>query len=120
MSGSEQGATTPDAAAETTATVAEAPAPAAPAAVPAVSGDAAAQGESVYKKSCVNCHGMGVAGAPKLGDKAAWDARAAKGVDALLQSATKGLNLMPPRGACPNCTDDELKAGIEYMLQQVQ
>lgn len=75
-------------------------------------------GDAVYNSACAACHTSGVAGAPVLGDQAAWSARAAKGVDGLLSSAINGLNAMPPKGACATCSDDELKAAIEYMLSQ--
>jgi cytochrome c5 len=61
---------------------------------------------------------MGIAGAPKLGDKAAWKPRIAKGGDALLSSVKNGLNAMPPNGACANCSDDQLRSVIEYMVEQ--
>lgn len=92
--------------------------------VPADSGTATAAaagprtGEQVYNASCMACHASGVAGAPKLGDKAAWEPRAAKGIDGLLTTATSGLNAMPPKGTCADCSDDELKGAIEYMLSQ--
>src|SRR5690606_1163398 len=53
-------------------------------------------GDAVYKQVCAACHTAGVAGAPKLGDKAAWDTLAAKGLDALLASAINGKGAMPP------------------------
>jgi cytochrome c5 len=63
-----------------------------------------------------------VAGAPKLGDKAAWEPRIAKGKDALVQSAINGLpgTAMPPKGTCAACTDEDLEAAVEYMLSSVQ
>ncbi|GMQ83848.1 MAG: hypothetical protein BMS9Abin06_0592 [Gammaproteobacteria bacterium] len=75
-------------------------------------------GEQVYNASCMACHASGVANAPKLGDKAAWEPRAAKGIDGLLTTAASGINAMPPRGTCADCSDDELKGAIEYMLSQ--
>lgn len=75
-------------------------------------------GDEVYNASCLACHGTGVAGAPKVGDKAAWAERAAKGVDGLLSAAIKGINAMPPKGTCATCSDEELKAAIEYMLKE--
>lgn len=77
---------------------------------------AAMTGEQVYNKHCVVCHAAGVAGAPKIGDKAAWGPRQEKGIDALLASAIKGVNAMPPKGTCMSCSDAELKSAIEYML----
>ncbi len=73
-------------------------------------------GESIYKTSCSACHGTGAAGAPKFGDAAAWGPRAANGIDALLKSATSGKGAMPPKGMCMDCSADELKNTIEYML----
>jgi cytochrome c5 len=73
-------------------------------------------GEQVYNGNCVACHGTGVAGAPKFGDAAAWAPRIAKGMDALLASATNGLNAMPPKGLCMACSTDELRGAIEYMV----
>lgn len=83
-------------------------------AVPAAA--SAMSGEDVYKKHCVVCHAAGVAGAPKFQDKASWSARQSKGIDVLLKTAITGLNAMPPKGTCMNCSDDELKSAIEYML----
>ncbi|MDH3981172.1 MAG: c-type cytochrome [Gammaproteobacteria bacterium] len=114
---------------ETTAPqdAAQAPAPqiAEPEAQPPVEPQAAADkpaatvdGQKIYQASCQVCHTAGVAGAPKLGDKDAWVARIAKGNDALLSSVVKGLNAMPPKGACMGCSEDELRAAMEYMVEQ--
>ena len=77
-------------------------------------------GEQVYQAHCIACHGTGAAGAPKFGDAAAWKPRIAKGIDALLASATNGLNAMPPKGLCMSCSQDELKGAIEYMISNSQ
>jgi cytochrome c5 len=77
-------------------------------------------GQARFEKTCSACHATGVAGAPKLGDRAAWAPRIAKGIDALLQSAINGKNAMPPRGTCVSCSDAELKAAIEYMLSKAR
>lgn len=68
-----------------------------------------------YDKSCKVCHANGAANAPKTGDAAAWEPRMAKGMDALVLSVNKGLNAMPPKGMCFDCSDDDYKALIEYM-----
>lgn len=75
-------------------------------------------GGDIVKAACQMCHVPGVAGAPKIGDNAAWSARAEKGMDGMMQIAISGLNAMPPRGSCADCSDDELKAAIEHMLSQ--
>jgi cytochrome c5 len=96
----------------------------APAAAPAgATGEALAAagpktGEQVYQAHCIACHGTGAAGAPKMGDAAAWAPRIAKGIDALLASATNGKNAMPPKGLCMECSEDELKGAIEYMISK--
>jgi cytochrome c5 len=68
-----------------------------------------------YNKSCSVCHAAGVAGAPKVGDAAAWEPRLAKGMDALMASVKNGLNAMPPMGMCMDCTDEEYAELIKYM-----
>jgi cytochrome c5 len=68
-----------------------------------------------YDKSCKVCHATGAAGAPMTGDAAAWAPRLAKGMEALLVSVNNGLNAMPPKGMCFDCTDADYTALIEYM-----
>jgi cytochrome c5 len=68
-----------------------------------------------YDKSCKVCHAAGAAGAPKTGDAEAWAPRMAKGMDALVASVNKGLNAMPPKGMCFDCTDADYAALIQYM-----
>ncbi len=77
-------------------------------------------GETIYNQSCVACHAAGVAGAPKLGDKAAWEPRIAQGMDALMATVINGKNAMPPRGTCAACSDEDLKATVEFMVSKVQ
>lgn len=74
-------------------------------------------GKEVYSAACFACHDTGAAGAPKMGDAAAWGPRIDKGMDTLLNHAINGFNAMPPRGTCGNCSDDELKAAIEYIVE---
>lgn len=73
-------------------------------------------GEDVYKTTCFGCHGTGAAGAPKLGDSAAWSARTSKGLDAVISNAINGFNAMPPRGTCASCSDDDIAAAVNYMV----
>jgi cytochrome c5 len=73
-----------------------------------------------YDKSCKVCHAAGVAGAPKTGDAAAWAPHLAKGMDVLLQSVHNGLNAMPPKGMCFDCTDEDYTALIKYMSTPAQ
>jgi cytochrome c5 len=71
--------------------------------------------EDRYNKTCVVCHAAGAAGAPKTGVAAEWEPRMAKGMDAMVESVDKGMNAMPPKGMCFDCSADEFKALIEYM-----
>ncbi|MHC8303322.1 c-type cytochrome [Pseudomonas sp. PB3P13] len=73
--------------------------------------------DSVIAKHCNACHGTGLLGAPKVGDGAAWGERSKKegGIDGLLAKAISGINAMPPKGTCADCTDADLKAAIEKM-----
>ena len=82
--------------------------------------EAGRAGDAVYNKSCVACHSSGVAGAPKLGDAAAWASRLAQGVEAVYANAIKGIRGMPPRGTCMDCSDNEIKATVDYILENSQ
>ncbi len=77
-------------------------------------------GEQVVAQVCSACHGSGMLGAPKIGDKAAWGGRlkADGGIDGLFASASKGKGQMPARGGNPDLSDDELKGAIQQMLKQ--
>lgn len=79
-------------------------------------------GERVYNTTCSTCHKSGVANAPKVGDKLAWAPRIAKGMDTLMQSAINGMpgTSMLKKGTCFSCSDEELKAAIEYMISLSQ
>ena len=88
---------------------------AAVAAAPAVA-SGPRSGADVYTASCSACHGTGVAGAPKFGDAGAWAPRIAKSAETLMANAINGINGMPPRGLCMDCSDDEIKAAVEHMV----
>ena len=74
-------------------------------------------GEQVVRYQCVLCHGGGTGGAPRIGDRAAWERRSRGGFEALVRSATGGRGAMPPRGGLSDLTDEELRSAIRYMLQ---
>jgi cytochrome c5 len=85
-------------------------------------GELARSGEDVYNTACMACHMTGAAGAPKLGDVAAWADRLAKGTDALYVSGINGLpgTGMIAKGGCMNCSDDEVKAAVDHMIEGSQ
>ncbi len=91
---------------------------AAPAASTKASSDGPRSGEAVYNSTCTACHTSGVAGAPKVGDKAAWEARLAQGMDALLNTSIKGKGAMPPKGGNAGLSDEEIKGAVEHMLKK--
>lgn len=73
--------------------------------------------EENYNKTCSICHNIGVAGAPKFGDTAQWESRIAKGMDVLYANSINGLPPgMPAKGMCFDCSDDDLKAIVDYMV----
>ena len=77
---------------------------------------ASRSGEDIYRTSCAACHDTGAAGAPMLGDAGAWASFTEKGMDGMLRNSISGVNAMPPRGTCVNCSDDELREAIQFML----
>ena len=118
------GASAPAAAPAVAAAATPAPA-AAPAAVVAAaepaakSTDAAGAVPALYTQICQTCHAAGVAGAPKIGDKAAWAPRLAQGVDGLTASVIKGKGAMPPKGGSTG-SDADIKAVVAYMVGSVK
>jgi cytochrome c5 len=84
------------------------------AAAPSKTADAG-KGKAIHDATCVACHGSGVAGAPKDGDKAAWAPRLKSGMDSLYASALKGKNAMPARGGNASLSDADVKAAVDYM-----
>lgn len=78
----------------------------------------APNGKAIYDSTCIACHSTGAAGAPKLGDTAAWAPRIKTGVAALFASATKGKGVMPARGGNPKLTDAEVQAAVNYIISQ--
>ncbi|MDY0309071.1 MAG: c-type cytochrome [Castellaniella sp.] len=76
-------------------------------------------GKKLYESICVTCHSIGLAGAPKFGDKNAWAPYIQTGMDTMLKNAITGVNAMPPRGSS-QASDDELKAAIQYMVDAAQ
>lgn len=97
-----------------------------PAAVAAAAAPVAAplSGPQVFNQACNACHGAGIAGAPKLGDKAAWAPRIAQGADTLHKHALQGFQgktgVMPARGGWANLSDAEVAAAVDYMVSQAR
>ena len=78
-------------------------------------------GKDIYNGACAACHAAGILGAPKTQDAGDWSPRLAdKGRDGVWKSAIAGINAMPPMGACGNCSDDDILAAIDYMIEGVE
>ncbi|HEC13815.1 MAG TPA: cytochrome c5 family protein [Acidiferrobacteraceae bacterium] len=82
----------------------------------------AADGKATYNAACTACHGTGVAGAPKVGDKASWKPRIAQGNDTLYEHALKGYQgkkgFMPAKGGNASLADADVKAAVDFMVAQ--
>jgi cytochrome c5 len=107
----------PQASQQAAAQPAQMPAAAAPAAAPQA---AAIDAQKLYMQACQACHISGAAGAPKLGDKAAWAPRIAAGTDALVKSAIMGKGAMPPKGGRLDFSNEQISAIVSYMVSQSQ
>lgn len=71
--------------------------------------------EAKYNQACAACHAVGVAGAPKAFDAAAWQPKLATGMNTLVTSVTQGKGAMPPKGLCMDCSAEQFEALIKYM-----
>ncbi len=81
--------------------------------------------ETIYNASCMACHATGASNAPILGNKEAWSPRVAKGIEALYNSALNGVSVdgvmvMPVKGLCLDCSEDELHSVVDYMVSAVE
>ena len=81
-----------------------------------------ADAQSDYEASCTACHGFGIAGAPKLGDKENWAPRIEQGMAILYSNAIKGFSggsgFMPPKGGFTNLSDEQVEAIVDYIVEQ--
>jgi len=75
--------------------------------------------ESIYTSGCAACHDAGIAGAPMMGNKSQWEARQAKGYEMLVNNAYNGINGMPAKGLCADCTKEEIGIAVQYMLDTI-
>lgn len=78
--------------------------------------DASRSPEEIYSTGCAACHTSGVAGSPILGNQAQWAPRQAKGYEMLVYNTWNGINGMPAKGLCADCTKKEISIAVQYML----
>jgi cytochrome c5 len=88
--------------------------------VASVVASAGRSAESIYNVSCAACHNNGVAGAPKMGDVSAWANRLQQGLETVYGNAINGIRAMPAMGTCMDCSEDEIKITIDYILDNSQ
>jgi cytochrome c5 len=79
-----------------------------------------AHGQQIYRQACAFCHDKGVAGAPKIGDVAAWSPRLAQGLDTLYTVALRGKGAMPARGGNPALADADVRAAVDHLVAQAR
>ena len=77
-------------------------------------------GKAIYTNKCRACHDYGVAGAPRYGNSEVWAGRLTKGLDVLYKNSINGIRAMPARGGCYACSDDDIKAAVDYILVNSQ
>lgn len=77
-----------------------------------------ADGKKIYEQYCQACHNGGYPGAPKVGDKTAWQPLIRKGMDVLILNSITGIGNMPPNGSCSKCSTAEIKAAVKYMVNE--
>lgn len=77
-------------------------------------------GATIYTQKCAMCHSAGIAGAPKMGDAAAWVDRIGKGEELLISNAIQGFQgntgMMPAKGGCADCSDEEIQEAVKHMI----
>ena len=78
--------------------------------------------EARYAAACFACHSTGAAGAPRVapGNAGEWAPRLEKGIDAVVENTVNGIGTMPPKGLCFDCTPEELRAIVDFMIASSQ
>jgi len=86
--------------------------------------ETAPSGKTVFEASCANCHdsfiGGFISGAPAIDDADDWELLIPKGIDGLTGTTIAGIGEMAARGGCAECSDEEIRAAVEYMLEEIE
>jgi cytochrome c5 len=88
-------------------------------AITLVAGGASRSADEIYSIGCAACHNSGVAGSPVLGNQGQWEPRQTKGYEMLVDNAWNGINGMPAKGLCADCTKEEIGMAVQYMLDAI-
>lgn len=80
--------------------------------------DAARPGDAVYAAACAACHDSGAAGAPRIGRAGDWGDRLDQDTETLYDHAINGIGSMPAKGGCRDCSDEEVRAAVDHMLDE--
>lgn len=83
-------------------------------------GTFAADGKTIYSQTCAACHATGLGGAPRLSEKTAWAPRLEGGRGALVSAVIKGKGAMPPKAGNPSLSDGDIRAAVDYMVEQIK
>lgn len=74
--------------------------------------------EDIYSAICARCHDTAVQGAPRPGRPGDWELRLGRGIDGVVARTIAGMPPhMPARGLCNECSDAEIRAVVELMLE---
>tara|TARA_R110001599_G_scaffold1478_1_gene7250 strand:- start:1720 stop:3315 length:1596 start_codon:yes stop_codon:yes gene_type:complete len=85
----------------------------------ALEGAKARDGYTLYQQLCSSCHSAGLEGVPQLDQPSQWEGRREQGIDALYRNTLEGIGDMPARGLCDNCSDEEIRGAVEFMLKKL-
>ena len=77
-------------------------------------------GEEIYNSKCAGCHTSGVMGSPKFASLEDWAPRIDLGLEKLTLSAIAGKGGMPAKGTCMDCSDNDIKITVQYMLDSLE
>jgi len=82
------------------------------------------EGKKIFLENCNECHGGGLfgwlSGAPDIADKTAWSPFLKKGLEEMTASALKGPGIMSPKGGCNKCSEDQIRATVEYIISRTK
>ena len=79
------------------------------------------EGRQIVKHFCAVCHAKNPQiplGAPRQDIDADWQERIKQGLGGLLENTADGLNAMPARGGCFECSDEQLTKAILALIPE--